>query len=275
MSPKSLLLSVKYSSKKMIDVITTMAGNDMLKNLLIAHNGEIIQVPGTQKRSEIEDMPQIIWEDFKLNYIERTNDEKEEDDDDEDIVFEDDDENMRGLDMMFGQMNQARQIHHTPWGRFLAENPLSPVNLYELKVGHLKGFRITSIPNFEKIMSEVDGVALFAKLDPYFIVMAPAKLYSVVEVKANIERAIYKALNIEIKNEPPDLESYAAQAQAVSHSKFVDDGIQNIVLVFPEPNVEVEIIENPTEKDLNEVDKLSLQLKDLIVFKNGELYEQK
>jgi hypothetical protein len=273
MLPSSLLLNVKYSSKKMIDVITTMSSNDMLKNLLTAHSGEIIQVPGTQQRSEIEDMPQIIWEDFKLNYIERVNDEKE-DDDEEDIIFEDDDENMRGLDMMFGQMNQARQIHHTPWGRFLADNPLSPVNLYELKVAHLKGFKITSIPNFEKLMSEVDGVALFAKLDPYFIVMAPAKLYSVPEVKANIERAIYKALNIEIRNESPDLESYAAQAQAVSHSKFVDDGVENIVLVFPEPNVEVEIMENPTEKELNEVDKLSKQLKDLIVFKNGELYEQ-
>jgi hypothetical protein len=33
-------------------------------------------------------------------------------------------------------------------------------------------------------------------------------------------------------------------------------------------------MENPTEKELNEVDKLSKQLKDLIVFKNGELYEQ-
>ena len=275
MPVNSMLLNIKYSSKKMIDVIATMASGDMLKNLLIAHGGELIQVPGTQQRAEIEEMPQIVWEDFKLNYIDRPSEEKEEDDE-EDIIFEDDDENMRGLEMMMmGPMNAMKQVHNTPWGRFAADNPISPVNLYELKVAHLKGFKVTSIPNFEQMMANIDGVALFSKLDPYFIVIAPAKLYSIQDVKSNVERAIYKALNIEIKNEQPTLESYVAQAQSISQSKFSEEGIQNIVMVFPEPNVAVDIIENPTEKDIKEVNQLSSQLKDLIIFKNGELYEQK
>lgn len=259
----------------MIDVITTMANENMLRDLLSAHGGQLLKVPGTQQKSEIEEMPQIVWEDFRLNYIEKSQDEKDEDDDDNDIIFDDDDENMRQFEMMFGSMGPLKQIHNTPWGRFAADNPLSPVNLYELKVAHLKGFKTTSIANFDQLIKNVDGVALFAQLDPYFIVIATAKLYSIQDVKSSIERAIYKALDIEIKSESPNLESYVAQAQALSHSKFSEEGIQNIVMVFPEPHVGVEILENPSEKEINDVDQLSRQLKELIIFKNGELYEQK
>lgn len=276
MPVNSMLLDVKYSSKKMIDVITTMANNDMLKNLLSASGGEVLQVPGVQQKTEIEEMPEIVWEDFKLNYIDKPLDEKEEDDEEEDVIFEDDDENMRGLEMMMmGPMNAIQRVHNTPWGKFSPENPISPVNLYELKVAHLKGFKTTSIPNFEQLMRNVDGVALFAQLDPYFIVIAPAKLYAIQDVKSNVERAIYKALNIEIKNELPGLESYVAQAQALSNSKFLEEGIDNIVIVFPEPNVGIEVLESPSQKEIGEVDQLSKQLKELIIFKNGELYEQK
>lgn len=275
MMPNSMLLDVKYSSKKMIDVVTTMAGNNMMRDLLSANGGEILQVPGVQQKTEIEEMPEIVWEDFRLNYIDKPPEEKDEDDE-EDVIFEDDDENMRGLEMMMmGPMNTIQRVHNTPWGKFSPDNPISPVNLYELKVAHLKGFKTTSIPNFDQLMKNVDGVALFAQLDPYFIVIAPAKLYALQDVKSNVERAIYRALNIEIKNESPALESYVAQAQALSNSKFLEEGIDNIVIVFPEPNVGVEMLENPSPKEIGEVDQLSKQLKELIIFKNGELYEQK
>lgn len=220
----------------------------------------------------------IAFEHYRENYLEVEKEKnkslyKKDDDDDDD---DDDDEVSGFVDMMPSVMRfgaEKQQVHYTPWGRFDMDNPLSPVNLYDLRAVHFKGFTSRSIPNFSKLMGNIEGVAIWGQIDPYFIVIAPAKSYDFAVVRENIERAIYGALNIEIKTPTKTMEDYIVQVAEKSASMFVDDGIENFALIFPNEEFSVEYIENPTEENIKHICSLFDQIKDLIVFKNGEIYE--
>lgn len=223
----------------------------------------------------------IAFEHYKENYLEieksksvfkkEDNDEDDEDDDDEISNFVDMMPNM----VRFGAEKQP--VHYTPWGRFEVDNPLSPVNLYDLRAVHFKGFTSKSIPNFSKLMNNIEGIAIWGQIDPYFIVIAPAKSYDFSIVRENIERAIYGALNIEIKNNNSnsnkDIEEHIIKIAEKSASMFNDNGIENFALIFPDKDFTVEYIENPTEDNIKQICSLFNQVKNLIVFKNGEIYE--
>ena len=221
----------------------------------------------------------IAFEHYRENYLEVEKEKnkslykKDEDDDDDD---DDDDEVSNFVDIMPSVMRfggEKPQVHYTPWGRFDIDNPLSPVNLYDLRAVHFKGFTSKSIPNFSKLMTNIEGIAIWGQIDPYFIVIAPAKSYDFAVVRENIERAIYGALNIEIKTSTKTVEDYIIKVAEKSASMFVDDGIENFALIFPNEEFSVEYIENPTEENIKQICSLFEQIKDLIVFKNGEIYE--
>lgn len=222
----------------------------------------------------------IAFEHYRENYLEVEKEKNrslyKKDDDDDDDDDSDDDEIANFADIMPNVMRfgaEKQQVHYTPWGRFDIDNPLSPVNLYDLRAVHFKGFTSKSIPNFSKLMSNIEGVAIWGQIDPYFVVIAPAKSYDFAIVRENVERAIYGALNIEIKTPTKTIEDYIIQVAEKSASMFVDDGIENFALIFPNEDFSVEYIENPTEDNAKQICRLFDQIKDLIVFKNGEIYE--
>lgn len=217
----------------------------------------------------------IGWEHYKTNYIDTPKssvqmiDDIDDDDDDEDGDI--DIEEIFNNRMQFHSLQKP--MHHTPWGKFEADSPLSPVNLYDLYLGHFKGFNTNSIPNFKELMSSIEGVALWGQIDPYCVVIAPARSYSTTEVKYNIDRAIYSALGISLKNSNLDLEDYLIDLCEKSEELF-NNGVENFTIVFPEPNFNVVLEENPDEEKENEVEELISRIQGLIVIKNGKFYEK-
>ena len=218
----------------------------------------------------------IGWEHYKTNYLDIDNSNKNDDHDDIDHDDDDDDDDGDNIVGMFPnliRLNNEKQVHYTPWGKFDIDNPLSPINLYDIRVMHLRGFTTISIKNFPALINSIEGIAIWGQIDPYFVVIAMAKMYEFEDIKKRIEGAIYGALNIEIDDDDSELEEYILGAGEKSE-KLHDDGIDNFVVVFPEPNLVTEILENPDEKKVDEIHRLMDQIEDLVVFKNGEFYER-
>ncbi len=220
----------------------------------------------------------IAFEHYRTNYVDIDKekslykDESIDEDDDEDDDENDFSDVIGSMPGIF-RFGQEKPTHYTPWGKFDADNPLSPVNLYELRAVHFKGFTTKSIPNFPSLMNTIEGVSIWGQIDPYFIVIAPAKLYDFSEVRANIEEAIYGALNIELKNDEVfDLDDYIMEVAGKSSTMF-SEGTENFALIFPDKDFSVEYIENPTQEKIVEICSLFNQINNLIVFKNGEVYE--
>lgn len=250
--------------------------NDEQKTNLKSSNEQVSQYKEISKTGDIC----IAFEHYRENYLEVEKEKNrslyKKDDDDDDDNDDDDDEVSNFVDIMPSVMRfgaEKQQVHYTPWGKFDIDNPLSPVNLYDLRAVHFKGFTSRSIPNFSKLMGNIEGVAIWGQIDPYFVVIAPAKSYDFAIVRENVERAIYGALNIEIKTPTKTIEDYIIQVAEKSASMFVDDGIENFALIFPNEDFSVEYIENPTEENVKHVCSLFSQIENLIIFKNGEIYE--
>lgn len=248
-------------------------GEQMTEDEKINNNTDdhVSQYKEISKKTEVL----IAFEHYKINYIDKDKDKGlyEPDDNDDSDDEDSDDPELMGMIPQFVRIGQEKPVHYTPWGRFDTDNPLSPVNLYELRAMHFKGFTSKSIPNFSKLMSNIEGIAIWGQIDPYFIVIAPAKLYDFSIVRENIEAAIYGALNVSIKKEPKNIDQYIIEIAEKSGSMFENDGIENYAIIFPNKDFTVEWIENPTEKNEEDVCKLFSQIKDLIIFKNGEIYE--
>jgi len=212
----------------------------------------------------------IGWENYKENYVKVT-----DDIDDMDDINEDEDEFIDTMPFKVFNMNGMEHLeaHYTPWGKFEAENPLSPINFYELSLAHFTGFTVKSFSDFNNIMVNVDGLALYKIVDPYCVVIAPAKSYEVTDVKINFERAIYKALNLTIAdstNLPPEVDEGIFNAQQKSMD-LAEAGQENLTIVFTNPEFAVEVKEL-NEENLLAVNRLFLQVEDLYVFRNGEYY---
>ena len=217
----------------------------------------------------------IAWEHYKTNYLDVDQSSKNDDSDDiEDLDDDDEDDGDNIISMLpnFIKLNSDKPMHYTPWGKFDADNTLSPINLYDLRVMHFKGFTTRSIENFPKLINSIEGISIWGQIDPYFVVLAIAKMYDYETIKKNVEDAIYKALNIEIKDDNLPLHQYVLDAVAQSKALF-EDGIENFVIVFPEPNLATEVLKDIDEKKIGAVNKLMHQIENLIVFKNGEFYE--
>ena len=251
--------------------------NDEQKTNLKSSNEQVSQYKEISKTGDIC----IAFEHYRENYLEVEKEKNrslyKKDDDDDDDDNDDDDEVSNFVDIMPSVMRfgaEKQQVHYTPWGKFDIDNPLSPVNLYDLRAVHFKGFTSRSIPNFSKLMGNIEGVAIWGQIDPYFVVIAPAKSYDFAVVRENVERAIYGALNIEIKTPTKTMEDYIIQVAEKSASMFADDGIENFALIFPNEDFSVEYIENPTEENVKHVCSLFAQIENLIIFKNGEIYER-
>lgn len=129
-----------------------------------------------------EQIMSIAWEHLDSNY------QPLEDDDSED--FEEEGELDEGLDQLIKISNLVRPAHYTPWGTFDPRDPFSPRNLYDLHIGHLKGFNVFTNPAFTSIMDSIDGLAIWSEIDPYRIIVAPAKRYDWSYVRGNIEKAL-------------------------------------------------------------------------------------
>ena len=212
----------------------------------------------------------IAWKHYKTNYLTVENDSNLNDDDDDEIDDTDDE-----ILMMpnFLKLNQEPICHFTPWGKIEADNPLSPVHLYDLQVALFRGFSVKTIPNFKALIDEIEGIAMWAILDRYSIVIAPAQTYQSIEVKVNVERAIYQALGLTMGSSVIDEGEYILSIGEQSAELFAE-GTENLIVVFPEPNFAVEVIENPNEEDFKQADAMFDQVEDIIIFKNGEFYER-
>jgi len=225
---------------------------------------------------EIFDSIEISWANYKTNYLD-TIVSKMDDDDIIDDNDDDDDEETGGPLMMFppGAFRQENSHHYTPWGKFSDSNPLSPLNLYELNVVNFKGFNIHDIPDWQDIINSARGVAIFSMIDKYSILIATAKSYTFREVRLNVENAIYKALNISnTVNGSNGVEEYILEIQAESKKKF-ESGIDNFAIVFNNEEFSVDMIDHPSDKDESDINGLLTQLNDIVVFKNGEIYDGK
>lgn len=225
--------------------------------------------------------PQIIWKHYKENFL-KVNESDILHIDDEDMpsnMLDDDDDDdgvpRLGFINMSNIMPQSH-MHQTPWGSFAVDNPLSPINMYDLQVANFKGFNTRSIADFKSVMSRVDGIAAWATLDPYCIVIAPAMLYDTTEVKKSFEEAVYHALAIQKPtdtNVDEDRKARAIDAAKQSYDLFYESGIDNITLILPDEKMTIDIIKSPTDLEVSSVNKLIDQLPDLIVLRNGDFYE--
>lgn len=231
--------------------------------------------------------PQIIWKHYKENFL-KVNESDILHIDDEDMpanMLDDDDDDDDGSMPRLGFINMSNimpqsHMHQTPWGSFAVDNPLSPINMYDLQVANFKGFNTRSITDFKSVMSRVDGIAAWASLDPYCIVIAPAMLYDTTEVKKSFEEAVYHALAIQKTTSDADQLSFMEDRKArtldaakQSYDLFHESGIDNITIILPDEKATVDIIKNPTDLELLSVNKLIDQLPDLIVLRNGDFYE--
>lgn len=216
----------------------------------------------------------IGWEHYRTNYIKEQhanipllsgpNDSIDDDDDDDgDISIED----MFSSGISFRQ--RQAPVHYTPWGKFDADNPISPVNLYDLYMVHFKGFTTDFIPNFKDLMSSIEGIAIWGQIDRYCLIVAPAKAYEVLEVKYNFDKAIYSALGMTIENGGFDMEDHIISVIERSEELF-ESGIDNFAVVFPEPNFGIEVFEAPDEQKIKEIHDLMGRVKDLVVIHNGD-----
>lgn len=226
--------------------------------------------------------PQIIWKHYKENFL-KVNESDILHIDDEDMpsnILDDDDDDMPKLGFInMSNIMPQSHMHQTPWGSFAVDNPLSPINMYDLQVANFKGFNTRSIADFKSVMSRIDGIAAWATLDPYCIVIAPAMLYDTTEVKKSFEEAVYHALAIQKpvsnadKQSLEDRKARAFDAVKQSYDLFHESGIDNITLILPDEKATVDIIKNPTDLELLSINKLIDQLPDLIVLRNGDFYE--
>lgn len=216
----------------------------------------------------------IGWEHYRTNYVKERNasipllggpDDSidDDDDDDSDISIED----MFPGGISFRQ--RQTPIHYTPWGKFDADNPISPVNLYDLYMVHFKGFTTDFIPNFKDLMSSIEGIAIWGQIDRYCLIVAPAKAYEALEVKYNFDKAIYSALGMTIENGGFDMEDHIISVIERSEELF-ESGIDNFAVVFPEPNFGIEVFEAPDEEKIKEIHDLMGRVKDLVVIHNGD-----
>lgn len=210
----------------------------------------------------------IIWEHFKSNYINQNNDEEEDEFDDEEDLDEmgNDQEDGFGNLIKMSRMLRSPQIdaHFTPWGAFHPNNPMSPVNMYDLYFAHFHGFTTFSIPNFKDIMNSIEGVAIWAQHDPYTIIFGPAKTYSATEVKMNIDAVLMSALGIPPKkSENSELEMMKNQSQ-----QLFKEGVINIFIRFP--NGTIDILKNPSQSEIKEAIDLKTKIKDVVLYMNGE-----
>lgn len=286
MLPKKDNFDYRYDSvstlQELINFNNTIGMNKMLEKAAKKELEENQSKPEineniSQYKKISKDDVMIAFEHYKTNYME-IDKERPLYEGDDDIGDDDDEEenDFSPIDMMPAgilRFGQEKPIHYTPWGKFDTDNPLSPVHLYDLRAVHFKGFTTKSIPNFSSLMNTIEGVSIWAQIDPYFIVIAPAKLYDFADVRANIEEAIYTALNIEVTADTSfDLDHYIMEVAEKSSTMF-SEGTDNFALIFPDKDFSVEYIENPTQENIVEICSLFNQIKNLIVFKNGEVYE--
>lgn len=226
----------------------------------------------------------LIWENYRSNYIKE---EPEEEDDDDDIFndgegFEGDDEhdgskhpnglNLYDIPKLF-RVNQPIP-HYTPWGLFHSNNPLSPTNMYELWMVHFKGFSVFSFgksgtgSEFINLMNSIDGVAIWSQHDPYCIVIGPAKAYSIEEIRRNVEKALFGKLDPDLlKKEEPPKETNEAKSLLL-----FNNGVKNIIVEFP--NGLVDIIEDPSEEAVDEVNKALIGIAGVTAYLNGQKIEK-
>lgn len=280
-SPRSKNLEFYFDKIETLNIINRANDKGEIKNILeklgakptselttAIINKEIATKPFILSKDSII----IGWEHYRTNYIkeqkptidlvEDHNDDNE-DDDNGDISIED----MFPGGIQFGQ--KQTPIHYTPWGKFDVDNPISPVNLYDLYMVHFKGFTTDFIPNFKDLMSSIEGVAIWGQIDRYCLIIAPAKAYEVLEVKYNFDKTIYSALGLTIENGGFDIEDHIISVIEKSEELF-KSGIDNFALVFPEPNFGIEVIESPDEEKIKEINDLMGRVKDLVVIHNGD-----
>lgn len=209
----------------------------------------------------------IIWEHFETNYLKKNTDFDEDDDDDFEDFDESEDHEMAGGPNNFMRAFRLPgfmpEVHHTPWGVFHANNPLSPVNMYDISMAHFKGFNVHTIPNFIQLMDSVDGVAVWAQHDPYCIAVGPGKLYSTMEVKLNVEKAIYDALGVTNYNNHDKTLEYT-----IASTELLKNGTHNVFIRFP--NGTSKVYENPSNEELSELLKLKKQINGVIIVHDGK-----
>lgn len=209
----------------------------------------------------------IIWEHFKSNYINQQSIEDDDDELDEDFEPDEPEEgepdfgNLIRLSKVF--TNPEANAHYTPWGAFHPNNPLSPVNMYDLYFAHFHGFTTFSLKNFKDLMNRTEGVAIWAQHDPYCIIMGPAKTYSATEVKYNVTSVLLSALGVSVPNSNQENEAVKSKSELM-----YKNGISNIHIRFP--NGTIDVLENPTQIDMKDALELKTKIKDVAIFMNGE-----
>lgn len=210
--------------------------------------------------NEIDEDPQIVWMDYRENYVLNKREFIGANDDDDD---DDDDEVMTKffpIGMMGGDVHEV-----TPWGKFLESDPMNPMHIYEdIKVMHFKGFSFEDLVRLELTMNAIRGIARWSIIDKYSAIICIAKLYSSAEVTQQVENVIFNNLNIKKFSA---FEESAITAQKESESFKTD----HILLVFP--NGERKLIESPVEQDFIDVDNVLNNIKNSIAFRGGEIYE--
>lgn len=87
------------------------------------------------------------------------------------------------------QEQQKLDLVMTPFGDQLLGDKWSPLSMYKLQVMHLRG-PIADDPWLLDRLDKIEGVAAFHTVDRYTYILAPARLYSVTEVKQNVEEAL-------------------------------------------------------------------------------------
>lgn len=87
------------------------------------------------------------------------------------------------------QEQQKLDLVMTPFGDQLLGDKWSPLSMYKLQVMHLRG-PIADDPRLLDRLDKIEGVAAFHTVDRYTYILAPARLYSVTEVKQNVEEAL-------------------------------------------------------------------------------------
>lgn len=264
----------KYIHINILDKDTTQIKYDSISTLysmaLIDKTSGLYHLFNTVLEKEympVEDMlisdydPEIIWMDYRENYL---IDRMPSIDPNDDIDDNDEEESFPKI-FGIGAFNQNELVNITPWGKFTENDPMNPMNLYEdIQVLHLKGFDFSYFRGLENVMNSIDGVAKWSIIDRYSAIICVARHYNLTDVKKNVEETIYETLNYKKFNK---FTSVAADAQHISDNMEED----NFIVVFPDKTTKV--IKNPSEDDVKDVNKLYEDMPDCIIFKNGELYE--
>lgn len=87
------------------------------------------------------------------------------------------------------QEQQKLDLVMTPFGDQILGDKWSPLTMYELQVMHLRG-PIADDPRLLDRLDKIQGVAAFHVVDRYTYIIAPGRLYSVTEVKQNVEEVL-------------------------------------------------------------------------------------